>query len=122
MKNLAVKGLIVTIITFLAETLSNNGLPANSVQWYVLAFTLVGTIVTYVAQSLSIKTTSIAGDINWLDLLKGALVSLGNFFSGIGAAYVVGTTIDWKALSISAATLLVGYLAKQLAAKPPITK
>lgn len=119
MNNLAVKGLIVTIITFLAETLSNNGLPGNTVQWYVLGFTLLGTIVTYVAQSLAIKTTSIAGDINWLDLGKGALVALGNFFSGIGAAYVVGTSIDWKALFISAGTLLIGYLAKQLTAKPP---
>lgn len=118
MNKLLLKGLLVTVITFIAQVISTTGLPADKVQWSVLGITLVGTIIGYVAQSLSIVTSSVAGDINWRDLLKGALVALGNFLSGIGAAYVVGTSIDWKSLLISAGTLLIGYLAKQLATKP----
>ena len=116
--NLLLKGILITAIAFLAQTISTNGLPSTSIAWQVEGFTLLGTIIIYVSQSLIIPTSSNQLGINWQDLVKGLLVSLGNFLSGVGASYVVNAAIDYKAMATAAVMLLITYLAKQFITKP----
>lgn len=119
MNNLFWKGLIMVVITFLAQLIATSGLPADSLQWQVAGITLLGTIAGYVGQSLGLISTSASGEINWKDALKGALIALGNFLSGWAATWIVGTPINWKELSISAFAMFVGYLAKQVVTPTP---
>ena len=108
----------MTAVVFLATTISTIGLPKNALEWQILAITLVGTVIVYVAQSVAFPSTSIFGDINLRDLLKGGLLAVGNMLSGFAASGITGTMIDWTALLTGAGMVLVAYFAKQFTTKP----
>ena len=112
------KGLIMTVIVFLATVIKTSGIPADALAWQILGITTLGTIIVYVVQSLTLPTTSPVGTISILDFIKGAVIALGNMLATFGAASITGTTINWMALLASMGTILVAYFVKQLAGNP----
>jgi len=118
MNKLIWKGLFMTAVVFLATTISTTGLPKNALEWQILAITLVGTVIGYIAQSVTFPSTSILGDINLRDLLKGGLLALSNMLSGVAASGITDTAIDWKQLLTGVGMVLVAYFAKQFTTKP----
>ena len=118
MNKLIWKGLFMTVVVFVATSISTTGLPKNALEWQILAITMVGTVIGYIAQSVAFPSTSILGDINLRDLLKGGLLALSNMLSGFAASGITGTAIDWKALLTGAVMVLVAYFAKQFATTP----
>ena len=116
MKKIA-NGLLITAITFLASTLVA-GIPQSSTQLIVIGITLSGTLMGYLGQSYAFPSTSILGAVNARDFLKASFVGLGNLIATWGAAAATNTTIDWKGLVGSCATLVIGYFVKQLNTEP----
>ena len=116
--NTLAKGLLMTVITFIATAIATTGIPATSIAWEVMGITVVGTVIGYIGQSLILPSTSPEGVLNYRDALKGALVALGNFLAAIGATELVGTVIDWKGIATGVLALLVGYFAKQFTSTP----
>jgi uncharacterized membrane protein YhaH (DUF805 family) len=116
--NTILKGLLMTVLVFIATTIQTSGMPATSVAWSVLGITTLGTILVYVAQSFALPTTSTNGTMNWLDIGKGAIIAVGNMLATFGADAMTNTTIDWKALIASMGAILLGYFVKQLATVP----
>ena len=116
------KGLFMTIVVFIATTISTTGIPASALSWEVLGITTIGTLLGYVAQSALFPTTSITGSINLMDLLKGMLVAVANVLGSIGAVIILHGSIDWKAIGGSVLTVLIAYFAKQFVTKPVDTQ
>ncbi|MBC7510883.1 MAG: hypothetical protein H7320_19380 [Ferruginibacter sp.] len=119
--NKLTKGLFMTIVVFIATTISTTGIPVSSLAWEVLGITSVGTVMGYLAQSALFPTTSIAGTIDFTDILKGMLVAVANVLSTVGAVIILHGSLDWKALGGSVITVLVAYFAKQFVTKPADT-
>lgn len=117
MNKLTVKSVVMTAIIFLATALAA-GFPSTWLQWEILGITLAGTLAGYVAQSLTLPSTSMIGDFNWRDGLKGILIALGNVLSTVGAAAATGTAINWMDILKSVVVLSIGYIAKQLVTPP----
>lgn len=109
------KGVIVVLFVFVAQTIVTFGFPATANGWYILGLTALGTVLGYVAQSAAIPATSIFGNINLKDLIKGLLVSLSNFLSGWAATVIIDVPIDWVELAKNAGMMLILYVLKQVA-------
>ena len=121
MNNLT-KGLFMTIVVFIATTISTTGIPAGALAWQVLGITSIGTVMGYIAQSTLFPTSSIVGTIDLKDILKGMLVAVANVLSSIGAVIILHGSLDWKAIGGSVLTVLVAYFAKQFITKPVDTQ
>ena len=115
--NKVTKGLFMTIVVFIATTISTTGIPASTLTWEVLGITCTGTVLGYIAQSAIFPTTSFQGTIDFTDILKGMLVAVANVLSTIGAVIITHGSLDWKALGGSVLTVLVAYFTKQFIAK-----
>lgn len=113
------KALIMLLITTAATTISDTGFP-NGIGWAVLGISLLGTGLVHAAQSFALPTTSIPGQFDYRDLLKGAIVSVGNFLSLFAASYLPGSAIKWQDMAQSAGMVFIMYIIKQLATKPPV--
>lgn len=117
MNNL-VKGLFMTIVVFIATTITTTGIPASTLSWEILGITSLGTVMGYIAQSTLFPTSSVVGTIDFKDILKGMLVAVANVLSSIGAVIILHGSLDWKAIGGSVLTVLVAYFAKQFVTKP----
>lgn len=115
---LTIKSIIITLITLVATTLSTTGLPATTIAWEILGITTLGTLLGYIGQSLALPSTSVFGDLNLNDLVKGALVTLSNFLASLAASWATSTSINWVETLSGAGLVLVMYFVKQLATKP----
>ena len=112
------KGLLMVVITFAASFISTSGIPETAVLWEQAGITLVGTLIVYFAQSAAMPATSPAGQLNSFDFIKGLLVAIGNFFSAIGADFIIGASFDWKRVATSAISVLAMYILKNAATNP----
>ena len=110
MNKLIWKGLLMTIVTFVATSITTSGIPSSSLAWEILGITTVGTVIGYIAQSVALPSTSILGGVNLRDLLKGGLLAISNMLSGFAASAITSTVIDWKALLTSMGMVLVCLL------------
>jgi len=121
--NQLTKGLIVTLISLFATTLSTTGWPADLLGWEILGITMIGTVCTYLGQSLLLPGTSNTGALDWRDLLKGALVAVGTALSSLAASGITGSHVEWIALAKLVVTTVILYLAKNLVTtgKPKVT-
>lgn len=117
LNNPVIKGGIILLLTALLSLTSN--WPETKIQWEVFAFTTLGTLMLYFAQSSFFPSTSESGQLNGKDLLKGLLVAAGNALSTWGANAMEGTAINVKALVISMVGLFAGYLLKQWQSTAP---
>ena len=117
MNNLT-KGLFMTIVVFIATTISTTGIPANTLAWEVLGITSIGTVMGYIAQSALFPTSSLVGTIDGRDIFKGMLIAVANVLSSIGAVVITQGSISWKSIGGSVLTVLVAYFAKQFITKP----
>ena len=117
--NPLIKGLIATIISLLATTLSTTGWPADVLHWEMLLITMVGTIAVYFSQSALFPATSNVNDLNKRDLLKSVLVSVGSALSSFAASGITGSHIDFIAVGKLILTTIVLYLAKNFVSQPP---
>jgi len=118
MNKLIWKGLLMTIVTFVATSITTSGMPETALAWQILGITTVGTVIGYIAQSVALPSTSILGMMNLRDLLKGGLLAISNMLSGFAASAITSTAIDWKALLTSMGMVLVAYFIKQFATPP----
>ena len=109
----------MTILAFFAAWYKTQGIPTTSVGWTVLGIVTIGTVLGWFILSVAIKTTSVAGEVNWIDALKGAGLALSQFLVTWGAAAYTQTTINWGALLASILTVVGGYLIKQLVTPVP---
>ncbi|MFC4230574.1 hypothetical protein ACFOW1_01640 [Parasediminibacterium paludis] len=116
------KGLLITVITFIASTIASGGFAGTALAWETLGITTLGTVLIYLAQSFAFPSTSIIGELNLKDLAKGAFVTLGNFFSAYTASTVTTGHVDWKSLFISAGSVFAMYILKQLGTTVPPTQ
>lgn len=116
--NTFTKGLIVTIITILANSLAA-GWPASALQYEILGITMAGSLLVYFGQSFILSATSAANSLNWLDMLKGALVAVGSALSSFAASAITATVIDWTVVLKLVASTFIMYLAKNFMSQPP---
>lgn len=111
LNNPVIKGAIMLALTSILMLSTN--FPENNTEWLVWTFTTLGTLLLYFAQSKIFPASSLQGQINGLDLIKGLFISTGNALSAWASNAVEGTTIDWKSLIITMVGLFAGYLIKQ---------
>lgn len=112
------KGLIVTIITILANSLSA-GWPASGLQYEILGITMGGSLLVYFGQSFVLPATSVSNYLNGLDYVKGALVAVGSALSSFAASAITATVIDWTVVLKLVASTFIMYLAKNFMSQPP---
>ncbi len=116
--NLTAKSILLTVVTILATALSTTGIPHTVIGWEIIGITTLGTLLGYIAQSLSLPSTSVFGDLNKNDFFKGALVTLSNFLASLAASWATTTTVNWLDTLSGAGMVLLVYAIKQLATKP----
>jgi len=114
------KGLLMTVIVFLATTIQTNGIPVDPLSWQILGITTIGTVLGYLAQSFAFPSTSILGTINVRDFIKGLLIAVANMLSTFGAADITGTSINWQSLFTGMGAIVLAYFVKQLSTKAPV--
>ena len=110
----------MTLVTFLVTSFSTSGFPATNLAWELLAITTFGTILVYVGQSVILPSTSVLGNANTLDIVKGLIVAVGNGLSSFVATFVVGSVFSWRAVAISVGGIFMGYLVKQFTVAPKV--
>lgn len=115
---LSLKATLMVLFTFIATAVTTTGWPGSGVEWAVFGVAALGTVIVHVAQSFVLPTTSYVGDVNWLDILKGAIIALGNFFSMFAASYLPGSEVDFVQMLESGGSVFLMYVIKQLAEKP----
>lgn len=113
------KGLLATVFMFVLGTIQASGFPVTTIGWEVLGITTLGTVLVYVGQSVFLVTTSVSGAINWKDILKGAIIVVGNGFATWTAASLTGTLVDVKTLLYGIGAILIVYIGKQFKLTPP---
>jgi hypothetical protein len=111
LNNPVIKGAIMLLLTSILSLTTN--FPETSTAWYVFGFSVAGTLAIYFAQSQFFPASSMQGQVNGLDLLKGVLISAGSALSTWVSTAVEGTVINWKSLIITMIGLFCGYLIKQ---------
>lgn len=109
--NTFTKGLIVTIITILANTIAA-GWPTTQIQYEILSLTMVGSIFVYFGQSFIFPATSGKLDLDWKDMLKGALVAVGSALSSFASSAITSTDIHWSEVLKLVVSTFIMYLAK----------
>jgi hypothetical protein len=116
------KGLVMAIVTLLANTVASTGLPATGTAWAVFGITTVGTVLIYLAKNAVFPSVSVLGQLDLQDLLSGLFLALGAGVSNWAADMITKTTVDWASLSTLAGTVVLGYFVKNFAsqvATPP---
>lgn len=111
---LIAKTILIAVFSVLATTLTTTGWPADALHWQLLGIIVLGTCLVHIAQSLFIPGTSIPGDLNKRDLLKGLLLSIGTALSDFAGAYVTGLTVNWLDVGKLVITTAILYLGKNL--------
>ena len=117
MNKLSIKMLVMTVITSAATLIADTGWPVG-IGWAVLGISVLGTLLVYVAQSVYLPTQSDLNDANWTDIIKGGVVSVGNFLSLYAASYLPGAHIDWQDILKSAGMVFIMYIIKQFRTAP----
>ena len=117
LNNKVLKGAIILLLTSILSITTN--FPETSTAWLVFAFTTLGTLLGYFAQSALFPSTSETGQLNLKDVMKGLLLSLSNALITWGATAVEGTAINWKSLIITMVGLFAGYLLKNFNTEAP---
>ncbi len=117
MNKLSIKMLLMVLITSAATIIADQGFPVG-VGWWVLAITVVGTSVTHLAQSVFLPTQTDMNKADITDIIKGAVVALGNFLSMWGASYLPGAHVDFNDLLKSAGMVFIMYILKQIKTQP----
>jgi hypothetical protein len=111
MKSPLLKGIVMTLITVLATTLTT-GIPSTLVAWELLGITTLGTVLTYVAKNAMFPSTSILGTIDLKDLVSGLIMAIGSGLSSLAADKVTGSGADIKTIGSVMLTVAIGYLCK----------
>lgn len=108
----------MTIISFIATTISISGLPSNGTQWTVLLITTGGTVLVYIAKNWAFPSVSIFGTIDLRDVLSGLILALGTGVSDWVGTLVAGVAIDWHTLWVSVGGVVLGYFVKLFTMQP----
>jgi len=112
------KGLFMTLVTFVATLWETSGFPKTNLAWQVMGLTITGTVVIYLAQSLMLPSTSKEGEFNLMDFIKGAIIVAGNGLIALGVSNFTGTTLDINVVFAAMGTVLLPYMTKQFITKP----
>ena len=115
MRNIFLKGLFMSLISFVSTSIANNGFPSTATDWLVLLITVVGTVLIYFGQSFMLPTTSKKYGFDWRDLVKTFILGAGNLFVTSGAAYVIKGHILWEPVLKGLGTIIFIYVGKQFA-------
>lgn len=115
----SVKVLIMTIITFIATTISTSGFPATSAGWIILGVTTVGTTLVYIAKNWVFPSVSIFGTIDLRDVLSGLILAVGTGVSDWVGTLIAGVPIDWHSLWVAVGGVVLGYVIKIFATPKP---
>jgi len=113
MKNDFLKGLIMTVIAFIAAYISDN-IEAGLNFGYVLIST-IGITVVYIGKNALFQSNSVKGTLNWRDALSGLIIAIGTAISSYAASIIITGEIDWKALITAVVAVIVGYFGKTFA-------
>jgi len=115
--NPKLKGLIMTLLSCIVAVIST-GIPETTIAWEIAGISILGTMIVYTGQSLLYPSTSDNNQVNGRDMIKGALIVLGNGLSTWAASAITSTTLDWKNMIVGMVVLIAGYLAKQFNTQP----
>ena len=121
MKNLTplAKGLIMTIVAILSQTIAGSGLPTTATGWAVFGITIGGSLLVYLGQNLMFPSVSVLGTINIADIGKGLFIAIGSGLSNWAATWIAGTVVNWHQLLTYSVSIILGYFAKNFATKNP---
>lgn len=109
----------MAIVALIASAISTNGFPVTGQGWEVLAITVVGTTLVYVAKNAVFPSVSILGTINIRDILSGLILAIGTGLSNWVATLVTGTVISWHAVLVLIGSVVTGYFVKNFATQNP---
>lgn len=113
MKNNLIKGLLMTVIAFIASYIGDNieaGINFN----YVLIST-IGITIIYLGKNWILPSNSSPGTLNWRDALSGLIIAVGTAISTYAAGIMTSGEVDWKTLGASVLSVIVGYFGKTFA-------
>lgn len=111
LNNPIVKGVLIIILTSLTTVLTN--MPEDPHKWSIFWITLTGTVCVYIAQSFALPANSSSGEVNWRDIFKSVLFSIGNGITSYFATVGYDNKADWNKLGVSMLVLFLGYILKQ---------
>lgn len=109
-----VKGLVMTVVAFLANLVYSKGLPVGVIAWEVTGLTMLGSVLTYLGNTVLIPTTSGLFSVANGDYVKGVLLALGSGLSAWGANALLDQPIDWNGILSLVVTMVSGYFVKTL--------
>lgn len=114
MNKTILKGLIMTLVGFVAATLSTS-LQDGNIDWVYIGIASLGIILTYLGKNAIFQSTSKVMSLNWRDALSGLFVTLGAAISSFAADMIIADVVDYKKLLTIALVTVCGYLAKTFA-------
>lgn len=113
----------MTVVSLLATFISSSGFPETAQQWYVLAITVAGVVITYVAKNWIAPSTSSLGGLNFKDMISGIVLAIGATFSSYIATLATSVDFAWDDLWKLTLSVLLGYFSKTIFQKPkPVVK
>ena len=113
MKNNHLKGLLMTVIAFVAAYKGDN--IEAGINWGYVLISTIGISVVYIGKNALFQSTSEPGVLNWRDALSGLIVAVGAAISSFAASVISIGEIDWKALIAAVIAVIVGYFGKTFA-------
>lgn len=113
MKNSFLKGLIMTIVAFLASYIGDN--IEAGVNWPYVIISTFGISIVYVGKNAWFQSDSPVGTINWKDILSGLILAIGTAITSYAASIITTGVIDWKALLAAVVSVIIGYFGKTFA-------
>jgi hypothetical protein len=110
MKNNFAKGLIMSLVAFLATYISTN----DPVRWDFVLITSVAFVLMYLGKNLIIKSNSEFLGVNLRDLFSGLLIAISMAISSFISSLALDVDLDYKALGMAVLLAVGGYLSKTL--------
>lgn len=114
MNNNFVKGLIMTLVAFIASVISASGIPDTPIEWQILLISSIGTVLVYLAKNFVFPSISVFGKVDLRDALSGIILALGTGISNWVATILTDTPIDWSSLWTMVVSVVIGYFTKNL--------
>ena len=112
MKNNVIKGLIMTVVAFLASYLSDN--IEAGINWTYVLVSMFGITLVYLSKNLVFNSNSNPGKLNRNDGWSGLIMAIGTGISSFAASIISTGAVDWKALFVAMLSVVVGYFGKTL--------
>lgn len=105
------KHVLMTVISIIGTAMAS-GFPTTLLQLEVFGITVLGIMLAYIPKDFFFPSNSPHAKLNWRDYASATFMGISSGCSVWAASAFTASTLDWKSLCVTSASITSGYLFK----------